>query len=195
MRARRWTFWKTAGSLAVFLAFSGCYSTRPNLPKHAQSIAVPVFANKTYYQDYTRQVEVEISQQVRQAFLRNGQLKVVDRSEADLVLEGSVIKVDRTVLRADRFGEAAETQLKLICKISLYDVHEAKYLFKDLTLTNDAGRPGSGTYNLRRGESEQQGREKGGGRRGPQHRRQGPRPLVARVPPGPCGQGPKWKLT
>lgn len=143
----------------ILLAAAGCYTTRPNLPKHAQSIAVPVFGNKTHYHDYTRKVEVELSEGVRRAFLSNGRLKVVPRDEADLILEGVVLKFERQTLRSDRLGEAVESQVRILCRVSLYDVREAKYMFKDFAVTNDQGRPDSGAYNLRRGEMEQFGRD------------------------------------
>jgi hypothetical protein len=142
------------------LALWGCYTTRPNLPAHATSIAVPMFENRSYFDDYVRGLETEVTKSVRKAFLQNGRLKVEGREHAALILEGEVLNLTRKPLRVDRYGEPAETQIKVSAKISLYDVKESRYLFRRVVLTNEATKPESGVYNLRRGEAESLGRER-----------------------------------
>ena len=153
---------KITGAFALALAasVSGCYTTRPNLPTHAKSIAVPMFKNKSYFDDYVRGLETEVTQSVRKAFLQNGRLKVEGRESAALILEGEVLNLTRKPLRVDRYGEPAETQLKISARISLYDVKESRYIFRKQVLTNEAAKPESGVYNLRRGESEALGRQR-----------------------------------
>ncbi|MCY3020614.1 MAG: LptE family protein [Planctomycetota bacterium] len=139
----------------------GCsYATRNALPPRIKSIAVPVFANKTYIGEYTRKLEVEVTEAVRNAFIQAGELKLAGREDADLILEGSVTKLDREILRNDRFGDPAEVRLTVRARMSVYDVKEAKYLLKDQLVTNAEKKEESGVYNLRRGESEAIGRQK-----------------------------------
>jgi hypothetical protein len=142
-------------------ALSGCaYTTRNALPAHAHTIAVPMFRNMTYVRDYTRKIEVEITEAVRNTFIQTGELKLAGRESADLILEGDVTDFQREVLRADRFGEAAEIRLVIRTRVSVYDVREAKYLVKDRLVSNTEMKSESGVYNIRRAEYENLGRQK-----------------------------------
>jgi len=150
-----------AACVLVAACLSGCsYTTRNALPAHAKTIAVPVFANRTYVGEYTRKLEVEVTEAVRNAFIQMGELKVAGRENADLILEGEITKLDREVLRNDRFGDPAEVRLTIRARISLYDVREARHLFREQLVTNAEKKEESGVYNLRRGESEASGRQK-----------------------------------
>src|SRR5262249_3658667 len=69
-------------------AIAGCgYSFRGNLPEHIQTVAVPVFANKTG----EPRIESLLTNGVVEAFSTNGRLRVVKREDADAVLEGEGI--------------------------------------------------------------------------------------------------------
>lgn len=151
-----------AGCVVLAACLGGCsYSARNTaLPAHAKTIAVPVFVNKTYVGDYTRKLEVEVTEAVRSTFIQTGELKIAGRENSDLILEGEVTKLEREALRNDRFGDPAEVRLTIRARISLYDVKEAKHIFKDVLVTNAEKKEESGVYNLRRGESEDLGRQK-----------------------------------
>jgi hypothetical protein len=99
-----------------------------------------------------------VTEAVRNTFLQNGELAVVGRETADLILEGEITQVDRETLRSDRFGEAAEIKLTIKARISVYDVKEAKYLIQNQLVTNNDKKSESGVYNLRRGEFENLGK-------------------------------------
>jgi hypothetical protein len=141
------------------LFFSSCvYSTHNALPARYRTIAVPMFANKTY-DDYTRHLEVEVTDSVRNIFIQTGELKIAGREDADLIMEGEILKFGREVTRSDRYGDPAELRLDIKVKISVYDVKEAKYIIKDHIASNVDLKSESGVYNLRRGESEDMGRQ------------------------------------
>ena len=146
--------------LCLPLLLPGCYTARNQLPDHARSIAISVFGNKTYYEDYTRKLEVEVAEATRKTILQVGQLKIAGRENADLILEGTIIRHERKALRVDRYGEPAETQLRIVAQVSLYDVKDAKYLFRNVVVANDNDKTESGSYNLRRGEDENLGRQR-----------------------------------
>lgn len=137
----------------------GCYTSKTRMPENLKTIAVPMFANKTYIDDYTRKLEVEVTEAVRTTLLQQGRLQLVGREGADLVLEGDVIKVERVALRVDRYGDPAEMQYRVITSVSLYNVRDAKYVFKNLTIASDTRRPSSGVYDMRRGEYEDLGKK------------------------------------
>ena len=147
--------------LALAVVISGCaYTTHNGLPPHLKSIAVPVFNNKTYVEEYTRKLEVEITDATRKVFVQSGELKLAGREDADLILEADVEKLDREVLRTDRYGDPAEIRVVIRCRMSLYDVKEAKYLLKNLLVTNGDRASESGVYSLRRGDTEDMARQK-----------------------------------
>lgn len=149
--------------LCVFIAvtLTGCpYRAKGSLAQHIKTIAVPVFNNRTHIDDYTRKIEVEVTDSARTAFLQGGELKIAGREDADLVLEGEVIAFHRETIRSDRVGDPAETRLIVRARISVYDVREARYLFKDAVVSNGERKSESGVYSLRRGETEQLARQK-----------------------------------
>ncbi|HEY3323360.1 MAG TPA: LptE family protein [Planctomycetota bacterium] len=146
------------GLLGLLLVAGGCaYRTKGSLPPHIKTVAVPVFTNHTFTGDYTRKIEVQVTEAVRNAFIQAGELKLAGREDADLILEGAVMKLDREVLRSDRYGDPAEIRLVIRARISIYDVKEAKYLLKDQLVTNSEKNLESGVFNLRRGEDENLG--------------------------------------
>jgi hypothetical protein len=144
----------------ALLALPACYSSRTRMPERFQTIAVPMMANRTYLDDYTRKLEVEVTEAVRKVFLQNGRLQLAGRESANLILEGDVVRLRRQTIRHDRYGDPAEVQLEIQARISLYDVKEARYILRNLSVTNDQQRTSAGTYDLRRGESEALGRER-----------------------------------
>ena len=147
--------WKLGMILFALTVLGGCsYTTRNALPPHLKTIAIPVFGNKTYAENYTRRLEVDVTTAVRNTFIQTGELKIAGRENADLVLEGDIMRLERTVLRTDRFGDPAEMRVIIRARISVYDVKEAKYLFKEQMVSNADKNSESGAYNLRRGEYE-----------------------------------------
>jgi hypothetical protein len=145
--------------LLGLLVLPACYSSKTRMPENLKTIAVPMFANKTYIDDYTRKLEVEVTEAVRTTLLQQGRLQLVGREGADLVLEGDVIKIDRVTLRVDRYGDPAEMQYRVVTNVSLYNVRDAKYIFRNLLVASDTRRPSSGVYDMRRGEYEDMGKK------------------------------------
>ena len=140
--------------LSVFWLPGCAYTTHNALPPHLKTVAVPVFVNRTFLNDYTRHLEVEVTDSIRKVFEQTGELKLAGREDADLILEGEIEKLDREILRTDRFGDPAEVKVIIRARISLYDVKEAKYLMKHQIVTNTEKKSESGVYNIRRGEDE-----------------------------------------
>jgi len=67
---------------------AGCgYSLHGNLPEHVQTVAVPVFTNRTA----EPAIESFLTQAVVEAFATNGRLRVVNAAQADAILEGEVV--------------------------------------------------------------------------------------------------------
>ena len=75
-------------------------------------------------------------------------------------LNASNAAPERSPPSSQRRREAAETRIVIHAQVALYDVREAKYVFKKTQIANDAEKAESGVYNLRRGEYEGLGRKK-----------------------------------
>lgn len=79
-------------ALALFLlaAVSGCgytlTGTGSTLPDHVKSLAIPVFVNNSKEPDIQR----DLTESIREAFINDGRLKVADAKQADLLMVGKL---------------------------------------------------------------------------------------------------------
>jgi hypothetical protein len=137
---------------------SGCLSPHTNLLEAHQRIAVPLAENQTYDTEYNRGLEVEVTEAVRRTFIQDARLSLVSRDEADLLLEVRITKLERSPVRADRYGELAEGQILLTARLTLTNLRTGKSYFRDRAVRNDGERFESGLYSIRRGQNEEQGR-------------------------------------
>jgi hypothetical protein len=59
-----------------------------SLPPHIKNISIPVFSNKTGEPN----IEFEITNRIREGFIEDGRLKMVNDMSYDLILHGEIIK-------------------------------------------------------------------------------------------------------
>ena len=115
--------------LLVFL-LAGCgYTTRSLLPPDIKTIYIDNFkndikvtaeqSNLRMYRGYRPGMEVDITRAVVNKFLLDGSLKVVNESNADLVLKSSLIDFKRDALRYDANNNIEEYRIKLIVNMEL----------------------------------------------------------------------------
>jgi hypothetical protein len=112
--------------LTVLLTAAGCgYSFRGTLPEHIQSIAVPVFTNRT------REPAVEnvITQAVVTAFSTNGRLRVVGVNQADSLLEGEITGYELLSLAFDPSANVRRYRLVVTMNLRYRDLRENKLMF------------------------------------------------------------------
>jgi hypothetical protein len=84
----------------LFFIHCGIYSFSGSLAPHLKTVAVPLFDNRTV--EYG--IAEEITDTVIQEFTRDNSLKIADRNNADILVEGSIIRVD------DRAGAFDKTE-------------------------------------------------------------------------------------
>ena len=133
--------------LAVALAgaLGGCgYSFRGNLPAHIQTVAVPVFTNKTQ----EPAVENAITAAVINAFASGGRLRVVPLEQADSVLEGEITGYALQPLAFDRNINVQEYRLLVTLNIQFRDTRRGAVLWRQEGLQEKgdfrlAGQPGT----------------------------------------------------
>ncbi len=121
--------------VASFCVFSGCgYTQKAHLPNDIKTIAIPTFKNEIPPQDqfaYQPGLEIELTNAIRDRFIFDGNLKVVDESKADAILEGAVVSYQQEGLRFDRLEDVNEYRLFLVVKFKLIDRRTKKVLIQE----------------------------------------------------------------
>jgi len=121
--------------LAGVCVLSSCgYTQKAHLPGDIKTIAVPTFKNEIPPSEqfaYHPGLEIELANAIRDRFIFDGNLKVVDESIADAVLVGSVISYEQEGLRFDRLESVDEYRLFLVVKFKLVDRRTKKILIEE----------------------------------------------------------------
>lgn len=116
------------------LLLLGCANyewSRPELP--FKTLFVEAASNSSF----APQAQAPLSQQIRQAFIRDGRIEIVSNpKKADAVLQINLTKYDRNpAIRDNTDSEIARSfDLKLTAQIALYDQKKNQYFFKKRTL-------------------------------------------------------------
>ena len=116
-------------------AVAGCgYSFRGTLPEHIQTVAVPVFDNKTG----EPKLGSLLTNGVVEAFSTNGRLRVVRREDADAVLEGEVIGYSVVPISYDSQANVRQYRLTVTMNLKLLDMKKSAVLFEEHGLSEKA---------------------------------------------------------
>ncbi len=115
-RLKRALLWMVP--LLVLLGSSGCNYSHGEAGYHwsglhrqdIQSVAVPIFTNKTF----ERGVEFRLSQALVQRIESATPYKVMDRRQADTVLEGEIVRIGADPIGIDRYTANPQEQLYTI---------------------------------------------------------------------------------
>jgi outer membrane lipopolysaccharide assembly protein LptE/RlpB len=86
-----------------------------HIPPGLNSIAIPTFKNLTFEPG----VEVQFTQGFLREFILDRRVKVVDRAEADSILEGTVISYNIYAVAFDRGGFVSEYQINMLVRVTL----------------------------------------------------------------------------
>jgi len=139
-------------SVLLFVV-SGCgYTTRSVLPSGDASIHVENFANKidvteetsdqTAYYSYIPAMESDITRDVIDKFIFDGDYRVTSPDKAHFLLKGELVGFKREPLRYDANDNVIEYRLSVLVNIQLYD------LKNDELLWQEKGFAGESTYRL-----------------------------------------------
>ncbi|MBD3336718.1 MAG: hypothetical protein GF355_14495, partial [Candidatus Eisenbacteria bacterium] len=126
----------TAALILGFGILTGCgYSfSGSSLPSHIKTLAIPILENETL--DY--QVADEATEALVERFISDNRLKVVPLSQADAVLDGSVVSYENKVYSYTR--DETPEQYIVVIKLSLEFADRVKNreIWKDEALTASA---------------------------------------------------------
>lgn len=131
----------------VFLAVSitGCgYSTRSLLPNHIKTIYVEPFKNSIDFASEGRRniyfplLEVNSRNAIIERYIFDGNLRVSESQNADLVLKGELINYDRTALRYTDNDDVQEYRVYITVKLELWDAVNQEYMWTESSFTGEA---------------------------------------------------------
>jgi len=86
-----------------------------HIPDEIKSIAIPVFENKTM----EPVVEEEFTPMIIREFIKDSRIKVVDRTEADIVLNGNVNSYKESPLSFDQNQEVLEYRITVTTHLKI----------------------------------------------------------------------------
>ena len=121
-----------ASLLLLLVSVSGCgYSLRGSLPSHIQTIAVPIFVNRTQ----EPAVDSFITRAVVEAFATNGRLRLARVEDADSILEGEIIGYAVDSIAFDRNANVRLYRLRMTLNLTMRDLRQNKVLFRQANFT------------------------------------------------------------
>jgi outer membrane lipopolysaccharide assembly protein LptE/RlpB len=122
-------------ALAAVLLAGGCgYTVGGTLPSHIQTVSVPIFRNSTREPG----VESLVTRAVVEAFATNGRLKVVNRSEADAVLDGEITGYSIASIAFDKDANVRLYRLVVTVNLRMSDVRRNSVLFEQSQVQEQA---------------------------------------------------------
>ena len=112
-------FWKKLFSTFCIVLLWGCgyqmVGRETHVPSGLTSVAIPTFINQTFEPG----IEVLLTQAFLKGFIQDRRVKVVDRKEAESVLEGLIKSLEISSVSYDRSGLALEYQMNVIMDLML----------------------------------------------------------------------------
>ncbi len=115
---------------AFLVASCAYYGTTSRTAGDIEKISVPYFSNKTSQPD----VEIEITDQIIQGIAKDNTLKVVDETESDAILEGSVTKFRNTPFTFEQGVaqiQAEQYRLLIEIQVSLFSPSRNEYIYEN----------------------------------------------------------------
>lgn len=119
-----------AALLVLIFLLSGCgYTTRSLLPSEFKTIYIENFTNKIkvaadstderMYRGYKPGMELDVSRAIRNKFVFDGNLKVTDSKNADLILNGELVDFRNESLRYDRSDNVLEYRIRMVVNLQM----------------------------------------------------------------------------
>lgn len=130
------SFKRTVGVLAVTaVALSGCgYTQQATLPNNIKTIYVDTVKNRIAIQDvyaYVPGLEMDITNAVIRRFHLDGTLKIVEREQADAILEMDLIDFEQEGLRFTSLESVEEYRLFTVLDLRLLDGKTGQMLWRE----------------------------------------------------------------
>ena len=120
---------------AVAALAGGCgYTLGGSLPEHIQTVAIPIFRNDTL----EPAIGSLLTQAVVNAFVTSGRLRVVDRADADALLEGEVTGYTLTPIAIVTGQTIAQYRIVVTMNLAFRDLRRNELLWQQRGLSEQA---------------------------------------------------------
>jgi outer membrane lipopolysaccharide assembly protein LptE/RlpB len=126
MKPRIKTFFILTGLILISACGYHLTGTGTTLPKHLKTVAIPVFDNNSSEPDIHR----DMTNVIRQSFINDGRLKVVNKSKANLVMRGVLNSYTLQAVSFDNTDVAVEYYVALGVAIDVKDMVKRKQFLK-----------------------------------------------------------------
>ena len=112
-------------ALALLLLAAGCsyYSFSGALPAHLKTVAVPLFGNEEQ-RVLIYGVEESLTDAVIEAFVKDGNLKVVDRMRADSRISGRIVEIREEPFTYTADEQAKQWKVRVFVAVAYEDVRK-----------------------------------------------------------------------
>ena len=135
--------------LGVLIICGGCgYSRGSLLPAHFGTIYVDNFKNKIdigrevteslRYTLYRPGLESDVTNEVTERFIFDGNLRIVKEQDADLILRGDLISYRQEALRYDQSDNVEEYRIRITVNIELIEAEAEKALWAEKGFSGEA---------------------------------------------------------
>jgi hypothetical protein len=131
--------------LLSIVYFSGCgYTTKSTLPKSIKTIRVEPFKNNIDFTQgasrnlYLPLLEVEARNAVINRFVFDGNLKVAELNEADLILNGELKNYERSGLRYTDDDDVQEYRVHVIVSFTMTSVESGMLSWSEPSFVGEA---------------------------------------------------------
>lgn len=130
--------------ICIPLLFGGCgYTTGSVINGRYDSVFVEPFTNGIDYMSldqrkiYIPQLETKVRDAVIDRFLFDGNLKIGEQGDSDLVLKGRVVSFDRDELRLTSAEDVKEYRLSITVALTLWDPVNEAVVWEESSFTGD----------------------------------------------------------
>ena len=131
-------------ALAVLIVLPGCgYTTGSLISSSYRTIFVEPFENKIDYMNqsehkiYIPQLESKVRDAMIDRFMFDGNLKIAQQGDSDLVLKGKVLAFNRGDLRLTNSEDVKEYRLTVTVALTLWDPVNEKVVWEEPSFSGD----------------------------------------------------------
>ena len=115
--------------LLMGACITGCshYSVSGSLPSHIKTAAVPLFDNETVEPGIVE----EVTETVINAIISNGAMKVVGESQADAVVNGTIMNVRDEADTYSRSEQAKQFKIRIFADVRFFDRRKNRVIWEE----------------------------------------------------------------
>ena len=128
---------------------SGCaYTTGSLLPKHLKTIYVDNFNSEinigeevtqmSKYKLYRPGLEIDVTREIVDRFVFDGNLKLAKKEDANLILRGSVTEYLKQPLRYDGNDEVEEYRIRVVVNMKAFDTVNEEIMWEETAYSGEA---------------------------------------------------------